>query len=96
MQWSEGLHDVGSPKWQLVVCLGLVYCMLYLSLFKGVKSSGLVVWVTATMPYVVLTILLIRGLMLPGALTGIQYYLQPELARLQDTQVSPGPQSARG
>ncbi|XP_034256150.1 sodium-dependent noradrenaline transporter-like [Thrips palmi] len=87
MQWSEGLHDVGSPKWQLVVCVGLVYCMLYLSLFKGVKSSGLVVWVTATMPYVVLTILLIRGLMLPGALTGIQYYLQPELARLQDTQV---------
>ncbi|XP_052122432.1 sodium-dependent dopamine transporter-like [Frankliniella occidentalis] len=93
MQWSEGLHDMGTPKWQLVICLGLVYCMLYLSLFKGVKSSGLVVWVTATMPYVVLTILLIRGLMLPGALTGIQYYLQPELARLQDTQVSSSPVS---
>ncbi|KAJ1519377.1 hypothetical protein ONE63_004670 [Megalurothrips usitatus] len=87
MQWSEGLHDVGVPKWQLAVCVGLVYCMLYLSLFKGVKSSGLVVWVTATMPYVVLTILLVRGLMLPGALQGIQYYLQPELARLKDTQV---------
>ncbi|KAK6622530.1 hypothetical protein RUM44_002342 [Polyplax serrata] len=49
--------------------------------------TGLVVWVTATMPYVVLTILLIRGLMLPGALSGISYYLKPELSRLKDTQV---------
>ncbi|KAK6633143.1 hypothetical protein RUM43_012887 [Polyplax serrata] len=87
MQWSDGIHSMGYPKWQLVICLLIVYIMLYLSLFKGVKSSGLVVWVTATMPYVVLTILLIRGLMLPGALSGISYYLKPELSRLKDTQV---------
>ncbi|XP_063218366.1 sodium-dependent noradrenaline transporter-like isoform X2 [Bacillus rossius redtenbacheri] len=87
MQWSSGLHEMGYPKWQLMLCLLLVYSMLYLSLFKGVKSSGKVVWVTATLPYVVLTILLARGLMLPGALTGISYYLSPELSRLADTQV---------
>lgn len=40
MQMSDGLHEMGYPKWQLVVCLFLVYTMLYLSLFKGVKSSG--------------------------------------------------------
>lgn len=50
--------------------------------------SGIVVWGTATLPYLVLTILLIRGLMLPGSLTGITYYLQPELYRLLDTQVT--------
>jgi solute carrier family 6 noradrenalin transporter-like protein 2 len=47
-----------------------------------------VVWATATLPYVVLTILLIRGLMLPGAIAGIVYYLKPELGRLADTQVT--------
>ncbi|CAG9813539.1 unnamed protein product [Phaedon cochleariae] len=88
MQWSDGLHDMGYPKWQLVVCLMIIYCLLYISLFKGVKSSGKVVWVTATMPYVVLTILLIRGLMLPGAISGISYYLQPELSKLKETQVT--------
>ncbi|XP_044731196.1 sodium-dependent noradrenaline transporter-like [Chrysoperla carnea] len=87
MQWSDGLHEMGYPKWQLVLCVFFVYCMLYLSLFKGVKSSGKVVWATATMPYVVLSILLVRGLMLPGAMSGIKYYLQPELSRLSDTQV---------
>jgi hypothetical protein len=40
MQWSDGLHEMGYPKWQLVLCLMLVYVMLYISLFKGVKSSG--------------------------------------------------------
>ncbi|KAL1115231.1 hypothetical protein AAG570_007262, partial [Ranatra chinensis] len=87
MQWSDGLHDIGFPKWQLVLCVLAVYCMLYLSLFKGVKSSGKVVWATATLPYVVLAILLIRGLMLPGAISGIKYYLQPELSKLKETQV---------
>ncbi|KAI8432723.1 hypothetical protein MSG28_013684, partial [Choristoneura fumiferana] len=87
MQYSEGLNDLGFPKWQLALCLALVYFTLYLSLFKGVKSSGKVVWMTATMPYVVLSILLARGLLLPGATRGIAYYLQPELTRLKDTQV---------
>lgn len=88
MQMSDGLHEMGYPKWQLVVCILLVYTMLYVSLFKGVKSSGKVVWATATLPYVVLTILLIRGLMLPGAASGISYYLKPELSKLRETQVS--------
>lgn len=39
------------------------------------------------MPYVVLTILLIRGLMLPGSTMGISYYLKPELSKLKETQV---------
>ena len=34
------------------------------------------VWLTATMPYVVLTILLLRGLMLEGAVDGISFYLR--------------------
>jgi hypothetical protein len=55
---------------------------------RCISSSGKVVWATATLPYVVLTILLIRGLMLPGAIGGIVYYLKPEMDRLSDTQVT--------
>lgn len=55
---------------------------------RCILPSGKVVWATATLPYVVLTILLIRGLMLPGAIGGIVYYLKPELGRLTDTQVT--------
>jgi hypothetical protein len=40
MQMSDGLNELGYPKWQLALCVFIVYVMLYLSLFKGVKSSG--------------------------------------------------------
>lgn len=74
---STGLEDLGSPKWQIVICLFIVYVMIYFSLWKGVKSSGKVVWFTATFPYVVLLILLVRGVTLPGAEKGIEFYLKP-------------------
>ena len=45
------------------------------------------VWVTATLPYMVLLILLIRGVTLPGAWKGIMYYLSPDWQRLKDTTV---------
>ena len=87
VQDSAGIDELGTPQWQLVLCIAAVYCLLYISLFKGVKSSGKVVWITATMPYVVLTILLVRGLMLDGAVDGLRYYLHVDWDRLRYTQV---------
>ncbi|KAM7283289.1 sodium-dependent dopamine transporter [Ixodes scapularis] len=84
---SPGMHDLGVPKWQLLLCVMLVFVILYLALFKGVSSSGKVVWVTATAPYVILTLLLLRGVLLPGAGTGVKYYLQPNVDKLLETQV---------
>ena len=45
------------------------------------------VWVTATLPYVVLLILFVRGVMLPGSMKGIEYYLFPKWAELKKTKV---------
>ncbi|XP_030831792.1 sodium-dependent noradrenaline transporter-like isoform X2 [Strongylocentrotus purpuratus] len=79
---STGLFDLAGMSWQLPLCLILVFIILYFSIWKGVKTSGKVVWVTATLPYFVLTILLIRGVTLPGAGKGIRYYLYPNFALL--------------
>lgn len=46
------------------------------------------VWITALAPYVVLFILLIRGISLPGAAEGIRYYLTPEWHKLANSKVS--------
>ena len=39
------------------------------------------------MPYILLFILLVRGLMLPGALDGLHYYLVPKFERLLETKI---------
>ncbi|MGH0114581.1 UNVERIFIED_CONTAM: hypothetical protein FKN15_022054 [Acipenser sinensis] len=46
-----------------------------------------VVYITATMPYVVLFVLVIRGITLPGAMDGIRAYLHIDLKRLNNATV---------
>lgn len=72
--------------WYVNIFRDLQFFMIYLYVLT-VIFSGKVVWATATLPYVVLSLLLARGLLLPGAAQGIAYYLRPQLARLADTQV---------
>ncbi|XP_053320336.1 sodium- and chloride-dependent GABA transporter 2-like isoform X2 [Spea bombifrons] len=84
---SDGIDHMGSLQWELALCLLLAWIICYFCIWKGVKSTGKVVYFTATFPYLMLIVLLIRGVSLPGALQGIQFYLYPDLTRLQDPQV---------
>uniref|UniRef100_A0A1A8SMT0 Transporter n=1 Tax=Nothobranchius rachovii TaxID=451742 RepID=A0A1A8SMT0_9TELE len=84
---SPGIDQMGSLNWDLSLCLLIAWVMCYFCIWKGVKSTGKVVYFTATFPYLMLIVLLVRGLTLPGAGIGIQFYLYPDLGRLTDPQV---------
>lgn len=47
-----------------------------------------VAYFTATFPYVMLLILLVRGLTLPGASAGIYFYLYPNIGDIANLEVS--------
>ncbi|KAJ7380047.1 hypothetical protein OS493_010754 [Desmophyllum pertusum] len=87
LRLSSGLGEPGPVNWELALCLLLAWIICYLCVCKGVKSSGKVVYFTATAPYLLLTVILIRCLTLPGAIDGIKFYLYPDLSRLSDGQV---------
>ncbi|XP_067085508.1 solute carrier family 6 member 22, tandem duplicate 2 [Osmerus mordax] len=84
---SGGIEEIGNIRWELALCLLLCWIICYFCVWNGVKSTGKVVYFTATFPYVMLGVLLVRGLTLPGAIDGIKFYLYPDPARLADPQV---------
>lgn len=84
---SSGIEHSGSIQWHLVICLLVAWILVFLCLSKGVKSVGKVVYLTALVPYVLLTVIFARGLMMPGAVDGIIFYLKPDFVRLLDIQV---------
>ncbi|CAJ0596244.1 unnamed protein product [Cylicocyclus nassatus] len=87
IQKSTGFDNIGGVKPSLALCLAFVFLLVYFAIWKGPKSTGKMVWITATAPYIVLTILLIRGVTLPGAGRGIYYYLMPDFNKLSDPKV---------
>ncbi|KAL4225787.1 hypothetical protein ACF0H5_016476 [Mactra antiquata] len=84
---TKGIHDMGSIQWKLSLCLLLAWVVICVCLAKGIKSSGKAAYFTAIFPYLVLGILLIRGLTLNGSVDGIVYFFKPQWYKLLETRV---------
>ncbi|CAH1778228.1 unnamed protein product [Owenia fusiformis] len=87
LQISGGIDEPGTIRWDLALCLLLAWIVIYFCIWKGIKSSGKVMYVTATSPYIIMTILLIRGMTLDGALDGVKFYLIPDFSKLLNMEV---------
>ena len=81
------MDNLGSVLGDLIGCNLAAWVLVFFCLFKGVQSSGKVVYFTATFPYVVLVILVIFGATLDGASDGIEFYLKPDRSKLADGKV---------
>ncbi|XP_055596968.1 sodium-dependent nutrient amino acid transporter 1-like isoform X2 [Uranotaenia lowii] len=91
---KEVLHEkdsiddgIGTPNWQLVLCLLIPWTCICLTLIKGIKSSGKVSYFLAIFPYVIMFILLIRACTLEGAGRGMLYFISPQWNRILEAKV---------
>ncbi|XP_022062799.2 sodium- and chloride-dependent GABA transporter ine [Acanthochromis polyacanthus] len=87
LEQTDGVHEAGTLRWQLFLILILAWILIYLCIFKGVKSTGKVVYFTALFPYVILIALLINNVQLPGATKGITYFIVPVWEKLLSVDV---------
>ncbi|XP_030268489.1 sodium-dependent neutral amino acid transporter B(0)AT1-like isoform X1 [Sparus aurata] len=79
---SASIADSGGIHWPMVVCLLAAWTILCICYARGISTSGKAVYVTTSLPYIVLAIFLIRGLTLKGALSGIKFLFTPDLDEL--------------
>ena len=87
MNISKGIDDLGGLNPHLVVCLAIAWFIIYLFISRGVKGLGKVAYFTAIFPYIMITVLLVRGATLDGATNGIIYYLKPDWKHLLKLEV---------
>lgn len=81
---SSGPSALGGLQWPIVGALAFVWVVLFFIMFKGAGVIGKVAVWTVTIPWALLVVLLIRGVTLPGAVDGLNYYLAPDFALLSN------------
>ena len=85
LKQKDSIEDgLGLPDFRLMACLGVCYLLLFVTMCKGVQSSGKAAYFNALFPYAVLITLLVKGATLPGAIEGILYYITPQWSALLD------------
>uniref|UniRef100_A0A1I7ZS81 Transporter n=1 Tax=Steinernema glaseri TaxID=37863 RepID=A0A1I7ZS81_9BILA len=76
--------SLGPIQSHLFLALAVAWILVFFGVFKGIGSIGWAVSITATVPYLLLVILLLRGISLKGADKGLHYLFSPDISRLWD------------
>ncbi|KAK0088299.1 hypothetical protein PV326_004892, partial [Microctonus aethiopoides] len=87
LQISAGIEEPGILRWEIVACLITAWVMVYFSIWKSIKSSAQVRYLTATLPFLLIFGFLLRSLTLPGADKGLQYFFRPQWELLGNAKV---------
>ncbi|CAK9826613.1 Sodium- and chloride-dependent GABA transporter ine [Anthophora retusa] len=87
LQLSKGIEESGALRWELVACLITAWIMVYFSVWKSIKSSAKVRYLTATLPFLLIVVFLTRSLTLEGADKGLQFFFHPRWELLSDAKV---------
>ncbi|GMT19644.1 hypothetical protein PFISCL1PPCAC_10941, partial [Pristionchus fissidentatus] len=79
---EDGDLSLGPVQPHLFLALAAAWIFVFFGVFKGIGSIGWAAAVTATVPYLLLIILLLRGTSLPGANKGLHFLFTPNFDKL--------------
>ncbi|XP_060070627.1 sodium- and chloride-dependent glycine transporter 2-like [Ylistrum balloti] len=84
---SSGIDDIGRLNWKYILYLLACHVIIWLALVKSVQSIGKIMYVTTISPVVLTLIIWIRALTLPGATSGMVYFITPDFEHLANSRV---------
>jgi len=79
---TDSIKNLGGFQWYLVLGNLITWTAIFLVIFKGVKVVGKVVTWTVGIPWVLILILIVRGITLQGSANGLDFYLRPDFSQL--------------
>lgn len=79
--------DIGKFKWPLFIGFTLAWIWIVASVWKGTRTVSKVVYFTVLIPWGLLVLFIIRGLTLPGAGVGLEFYLTPIWSKLLSAKI---------
>ncbi|XP_062385143.1 sodium-dependent neutral amino acid transporter B(0)AT1-like [Sardina pilchardus] len=79
---TTAIDESGGIQWWMILSLVCAWVVLYVAAIRGIETTGKAVYITSTLPYIVLTIFLIRGLTLKGSVNGIKFLFTPDVNEL--------------
>ncbi|XP_016424653.1 sodium-dependent neutral amino acid transporter B(0)AT2-like [Sinocyclocheilus rhinocerous] len=74
---TDSIDETGEFNPIITGCLLAAWVIVCLAMYKGIKSTGKVMYFSSVFPYVVLLCFLIRGVTLDGASEGIKFMFYP-------------------
>ena len=66
-------HSEFSSK--VFISTAIVWAIVYFCVWKGIKSSSYVVWITVPLPIFFILVIVLKGLTLEGSDLGLRMYL---------------------
>ncbi|XP_034831380.1 sodium-dependent neutral amino acid transporter B(0)AT3 [Maniola hyperantus] len=84
LQISEDINYPETFNYKIALALIVAWILVYMCMIKGIASSGKVVYVTATFPYIVLVIFFFRGITLKGMGDGLIHLFTPKWHKILD------------
>jgi len=87
LQNTDSISNLGGFNNSVLVASIVSFIIVYLCVAKGIKTSGKVVYISTPLPYILMFILLIRGLFLEGAFDGISYLFAVDWSKLWEFEV---------
>ncbi|XP_028025550.1 sodium- and chloride-dependent GABA transporter ine-like [Bombyx mandarina] len=85
LSMSAGIEFPGGMRWELAACLVCAWVLVYFALWKSIKSSAKVRYITTTLPFLLILVFLGRSLTLDGADRGLRFFFKPEWELLKQS-----------
>ncbi|XP_021181196.2 sodium- and chloride-dependent GABA transporter ine isoform X1 [Helicoverpa armigera] len=85
LSMSAGIEFPNGMRWELAACLVCAWVLVYFALWKSIKSSAKVRYITTTLPFLLIIVFLGRSLTLDGADKGLRFFFKPEWELLKQS-----------